>query len=310
MESVPYDRPSPHPEHLVTSFLDAGHILGSASVDLRITEGARPPPRLLRRHRPRPACPSSATRSRRPAPIDTLIIESTYGNRDHESVTRTRRSASATCVRRAAGAAARCSFPRFAVGRTQELVYALHSLCDEREDPRAADLRRQPARGERHRGLPHAPGGLRRPGAAHREDPGALRLPAGELRARRRASRRRSTRCTAPRSSSRRSGMAEAGRILHHLAQRHRRSPRTSSCSSASRPSTRSGAGSRKGPRRCKIFGEHVPGGGRGRDHRRLLRPRRPRRAARLGPEDSAGPSGAPSWCTARTPPGKRWRRS
>ena len=62
MEAVPYNRPHHIRKHFVTSFLDAGHILGSASVDIRITEGARPPPRLLRRHRPGRACPSSATR--------------------------------------------------------------------------------------------------------------------------------------------------------------------------------------------------------------------------------------------------------
>ena len=49
-------------------YTDAGHILGSASVDLRITEGDAAPPRLQRRHRPeRPADhprPRSAVRRR------------------------------------------------------------------------------------------------------------------------------------------------------------------------------------------------------------------------------------------------------
>ena len=126
MEAVPYNRPHHIRKHFVTSFLDAGHILGSASVDIRITEGAghrlvfsgdigRVGLPIIRD----PVPPSGA--------IDTLIIESTYGNRDHESVTGAEERLGEV-VRRAAGRGGKVLIPSFAVGRTQELVYALHSL--------------------------------------------------------------------------------------------------------------------------------------------------------------------------------------
>ena len=126
MEAVPYNRPHHIRKNLVTSFLEAGHILGSASVDIRITEGAGH--RLVfsgdigRNGLPiirDPVPPSGA--------IDTLIIESTYGDRDHESIAGAEERLG-DIVRRVAGRGGKLLIPAFAVGRTQELVYALHSL--------------------------------------------------------------------------------------------------------------------------------------------------------------------------------------
>lgn len=126
IEAVPYNRPHHLRRNLVTSFMDAGHILGSASVDIRITEGAGH--RLVfsgdigRNDLPiirDPVPPSGA--------IDTLIIESTYGNREHDSVAGAEERLGEV-VRRAAARGGKVLIPSFAVGRTQELVYALHSL--------------------------------------------------------------------------------------------------------------------------------------------------------------------------------------
>jgi len=126
IEAVPYNRPHHIRKHLVTSFMDAGHILGSASVDIRITEEANH--RLVfsgdigRNDLPiirDPVPPSGA--------IDTLIIESTYGNRDHESVAGSEERLG-EIVRRTAARGGKVLIPSFAVGRTQELVYALHAL--------------------------------------------------------------------------------------------------------------------------------------------------------------------------------------
>ena len=102
MEAVPYNRPHHIRKHLVTTFIDAGHILGSASVDIRITENGGH--RLVfsgdigRNGLPiirDPVPPSGA--------IDTLIIESTYGNREHESIADAEERLG-EIVRRAAGA--------------------------------------------------------------------------------------------------------------------------------------------------------------------------------------------------------------
>jgi len=60
-------------------------------------------------------------------PVDTLIVESTYGDRDHESVADSE-ARLAEVVKRVAGRGGKVLIPSFAVGRTQELVYGLHQL--------------------------------------------------------------------------------------------------------------------------------------------------------------------------------------
>jgi metallo-beta-lactamase family protein len=59
--------------------------------------------------------------------VDTLIIESTYANRNHESVHDAEEHLG-DLVRRVAGKGGKILIPAFAVGRTQELVYGLHQL--------------------------------------------------------------------------------------------------------------------------------------------------------------------------------------
>ncbi len=66
MTAVPYHRPQHLRRNMVMEYTDAGHILGSASVELRITEGT--PHRLVfSGDIGRWGFPSSAIRSRRPA---------------------------------------------------------------------------------------------------------------------------------------------------------------------------------------------------------------------------------------------------
>jgi metallo-beta-lactamase family protein len=57
-------------------------------------------------------------------------MESTYGNRDHESVDGAR-ARLAEVIRETAARGGRILIPAFAVGRTQEMIYALHSLVQE-----------------------------------------------------------------------------------------------------------------------------------------------------------------------------------
>jgi metallo-beta-lactamase family protein len=65
-----------------------------------------------------------------PEDADALIMESTYGNRDHESVEGARAQL-ANVVRETAARGGRVLIPAFAVGRTQEMIYVLHSLARE-----------------------------------------------------------------------------------------------------------------------------------------------------------------------------------
>jgi len=126
MVGLPYRRIHHLRKHLAFEFTEAGHILGSASVDLRLTEGGGQ--RLVfsgdigRKGLPIIRDPDPPV-----GPIDTLIIEGTYGDRDHESVAGAE-SHLAEVVRRVAARGGKVIVPAFAVGRTQELVYSLHQL--------------------------------------------------------------------------------------------------------------------------------------------------------------------------------------
>lgn len=123
---VPYRRITHLRKHLALEFLDAGHILGSASVDLRITEGGNH--RLVfsgdigRSNLPIIRDPDPPS-----GPIDTLIVESTYADRDHESV-RDAEERLGQAVRRTAARGGKVLIPAFALGRIQEVIYTLHQL--------------------------------------------------------------------------------------------------------------------------------------------------------------------------------------
>ena len=123
---LPYRRVHHLRKHLAFEFTDAGHILGSASVDLRITEA--PTHRLVfSGDIGRTGLPIIRDPDPPAGPVDTLILESTYGNRTHESVGDAETHLG-DLVRRVAGRGGKLLIPSFAVGRTQELVYSLHRL--------------------------------------------------------------------------------------------------------------------------------------------------------------------------------------
>ena len=123
---LPYHRVHYVRKNLAFEYTEAGHILGSASIDLRITEGGNH--RLVfsgdigRTGLPIIRDPEPPT-----GPIDTLIVESTYGDRDHES-TSTSADRLMEIVKRVAGRGGKILIPAFALGRVQELVYGLHQL--------------------------------------------------------------------------------------------------------------------------------------------------------------------------------------
>ncbi|MBM3984886.1 MAG: MBL fold metallo-hydrolase [Planctomycetes bacterium] len=124
--TLPYPRPVEIADGVRLSFRDAGHILGSAIVVLDVEEVGR-----TRRvvfsgdvgNWPAPLL-------RDPEPIDgadVLLLESTYGNRDH----RTRDDTVAELSRvlsLARDSGGKVLVPAFAVGRTQELLWHLGEL--------------------------------------------------------------------------------------------------------------------------------------------------------------------------------------
>lgn len=129
MVGVPYNRPFDVVPGVRATYIDAGHILGSASVCLDCTEAGVTKRLVFSGDIGR----SGLAIVRDPTPpedADALIMESTYGNRDHESVEGARAQL-ANVVRETAARGGRVLIPAFAVGRTQEMIYVLHSLARE-----------------------------------------------------------------------------------------------------------------------------------------------------------------------------------
>lgn len=126
--TVPYDRPFDLFPGIRFTFKDAGHILGSASVnvDLDVAGGKR-----------RIVFSGDIGRAglpiiRDPDPLlgaapDILIVESTYAGRVHESVEEAQQML-ADHVNAVARRGGKIYIPAFALGRTQEIVYELHGL--------------------------------------------------------------------------------------------------------------------------------------------------------------------------------------
>lgn len=127
MLGIPYRRIQHVRKHLSFEFTDAGHILGSASVDLRLTEGGSVHRLVFSGDIGRNNLPIIRDPDPPVGPVDTLIIESTYGDRDHEPVQDAERRLG-ELVKRVAGRGGKLLIPAFAVGRTQELIFSLHQL--------------------------------------------------------------------------------------------------------------------------------------------------------------------------------------
>ncbi|MEO6038706.1 MAG: MBL fold metallo-hydrolase, partial [Saprospiraceae bacterium] len=115
-----------HPKVRVL-YRDAGHILGSATVTLEITEGDRTTRLGFTGDIGRPNRPILDDPLPMP-PLDYLICESTYGDREHESepdeLDRFLEIVKHTCIEKRG----KLIIPAFSVGRTQEIVYMLDRL--------------------------------------------------------------------------------------------------------------------------------------------------------------------------------------
>ncbi len=120
---------------ILATFVDAGHILGSAIIRLRVTDHDGGPERHLvfSGDLGRPGSPilrdyTSVTDA------DYLLIESTYGGREHEPEAESTRIMAET-IRLVAESDGVLLVPSFAIGRTQEIVWQLDRLIDSGEIP-------------------------------------------------------------------------------------------------------------------------------------------------------------------------------
>jgi metallo-beta-lactamase family protein len=132
-EPVPYDKAFTPCKGVTATFRDAGHILGSAGVSLEIIENGH----LTR-------CGFTGDLGRPNMPIlhdpnlirdlDVLIMETTYGNRRHTPIADVEEEM-VQIIRSVSANGGKVIIPAFAVGRTQQLVYLLHKLFNENRIP-------------------------------------------------------------------------------------------------------------------------------------------------------------------------------
>ena len=116
------------------SFIEAGHILGSASVVLECDEGGETTRLVFSGDVGRRGLPIIRNPVPPPGGADVVIMESTYGNRDHPSVADAKAQL-AEVVSDTAARGGKVMIPAFAVGRTQEIVYELHELTRAKRIP-------------------------------------------------------------------------------------------------------------------------------------------------------------------------------
>ncbi len=113
-------------EGIVLRFTDVGHLLGSACIELWLEEDGNAEKIVFSGDVGNINHPLI----RDPQPVeqaDYLVIESTYGNRLHEKP-KDITEEFAECIRRTFNRGGSVIIPSFAVGRTQELLYALRQI--------------------------------------------------------------------------------------------------------------------------------------------------------------------------------------
>jgi metallo-beta-lactamase family protein len=214
-ESVDYGRPFEPFEGLHVEYRDAGHILGSATMTLTVEEDGRTRKLGFTGDLGRAGRPIL----RDPQPMDDLdwlICESTYGGEVHDPPDRAKERL-AEVVGETAARGGKVIIPAFAVGRTQEIVFRLDELTNEGrlppipvfvDSPLAVNVtdifRRHPECYD---------ADLRAYMESDRDPFGFARL----AYIRDVEDSKRLNRSTLPMVIISASGMAEAGRILHHL---------------------------------------------------------------------------------------------
>ena len=200
-------------------FTDVGHLLGSASVSLRIEEPGRTPEIIVfsgdigNTHQPLIKDPSN------PGHADYLVMESTYGDRSHGPKPDYIGDLSAV-LQSTFDKGGNVVIPSFAVGRTQELLYFIRQI-----KPRAVSRATKTSRSlwtARWRANPHdLPGKLCRvlrrrspcPGAERPKPPAVPGLHVSETKEESMAINGDPT----PKIILSAAGMCDAGRIRHHL---------------------------------------------------------------------------------------------
>ena len=128
LQPIGYDRPMPVAAGIEVDFINAGHLLGSSYVRMRIDGRTVLFGGDLGRFG-RPVLPDPTL----VAETDYLLVESTYGNRVHEQDDNGDRLAA--IVNDTAHKGGKLIVPAFAIGRVEELIYWLKRLESEKRIP-------------------------------------------------------------------------------------------------------------------------------------------------------------------------------
>ncbi|MFP5471533.1 MAG: MBL fold metallo-hydrolase RNA specificity domain-containing protein [Bacteroidia bacterium] len=125
--AIPYNEEHKINNFVRVTFTDNGHILGSACVNLRITEGSETKRLCFTGDIGR----YNMSLLKDPAPFpqpDVLMLESTYGNRLHEEIENAESEILDAVLDTCLEKKGRLIIPAFSLGRTQEIIYALNKL--------------------------------------------------------------------------------------------------------------------------------------------------------------------------------------
>jgi len=134
LRPVPYDARVEIAPGMSARLVDAGHILGSASIELTVEEDRGTRTVVFSGD----LGPRGAPLLGDPVPFkhaDVVVMESTYGDRNHRSLHATAIEAR-EIVAKAVEAKAKILVPVFAIGRTQLLLYLLASAFQRKTLPR------------------------------------------------------------------------------------------------------------------------------------------------------------------------------
>ena len=127
LRPVSYGQPEKTAENVNVIYRDAGHILGSASLEVIVTGEGKPRHLVFSGDIGMYDRPVLCDPAPSPVEADVLLIESTYGDRLHRSLPETEDEIVAAFERTRA-AKGNLIIPAFAVGRTQEIIYMLADL--------------------------------------------------------------------------------------------------------------------------------------------------------------------------------------
>ena len=238
-------------------FRHAGHILGACSVELRLKAGPAQRRVIFSGDLGRADPPLVATPAPLPAAVDTVVVESTYGDRDHPPRSQAvERLAEALQTAFARGGAV--IVPAFAVDRTPAILFALRGLVRKGKVPSVPVFVDSPmalAGLEAYRRYPRFMDPEIADLLEKAEDP----FDPGDLRAALTPDESRAiNEIDSPCVIVTASGMATGGRVLHHLKRRLPDRRNLVLLVGFQAPGTR-GRLLADGARHVKIHGRYVP---------------------------------------------------